>query len=589
MGMDAVAEVKARLNIEDVVSEYVQLKRSGRNFKGLSPWTNEKTPSFMVSPEKQIWHDFSSGKGGDMFSFVMEAEGLDFRGALELLARKAGVDLDQFQGDRSNISRQIKNRSLEALELAAKFYQKQLTVNQAALKYLLQSRGFSKKTILLWQFGYSPSMGSALTNFLTKKGFTTDETRQAGLSVLRGNRVADMFRARVMIPLANSQGQIVGFTARLLADEPGAPKYINTPSTSVYDKSRNIFGLHLAKDAIRKSGFAVIVEGNLDVISSHQAGVTNVVATAGTAMTQNHLRELKRFSGDIRLCFDADSAGVAATERAIDLAQKTGVSLGIIELSGAKDPDELIKNDPALWQKAAAHSVYALDWLLKHYASALDLTSAQGKKAFSDAILPTIQRLSDPVEQEHYLKEVASLTDTTLGAVSTKLSRQAASAPETRRRQVKTTAEAPGRDTVEFQRFQNHFLGIMLHNPRLRKLLENCLPDYFTDEAALSLFKFLKAKPDFNLSKKLPAQLRQTDDYVKIITLQYEELYGGLPADDMRSQALQLKHRLVNRYAKIQKQELMEQMRSTDDEKLLRQMMAKADKLNVLIKADPSD
>src|SRR3989344_3443813 len=372
--MDAVAEVKSRLNIEDVVAEYVQLKRSGRNFKGLSPWTNEKTPSFMVSPEKQIWHDFSSSKGGDIFTFVMEMEGLDFRGALEHLARKAGVDLEEYKTSSSH-RREFKNRALEVLALAAKFYQKQLTVNEPALKYLIKERGFSKQTLLDWQLGYAPKTGRALTDFLTKQGFDTDEMKRAGLIFMRASGPGDMFRSRIMIPLCDSRGSIIGFTARLLEDEPGAPKYINTPQTVVYDKGRHVFGLHLAKESIRKSGFGVIVEGNMDVIASHEAGVKNVVATAGTAMTDNHLRELKRFTPDIRLCFDADSAGVSATERAITMAQRTGVNLSVIVLSDAKDPDELIRKDPTKWQKAVQRSTYAVDWLVDRYSSELDLTS----------------------------------------------------------------------------------------------------------------------------------------------------------------------------------------------------------------------
>src|SRR5581483_2317016 len=214
--MDAVSEVKSRLNIEDVISEYVQLKRTGRNFKGISPWTNEKTASFIVSPEKQIWHDFSSGKGGDMFTFVQEMEGLDFRGTLELLARKAGVDLEQFQSSKPGTSGKLKQRALEVLELAAKFYQRQLTVNKPAYDYLARERGFTKKTILAWRLGYAPNTGSALTNFLTKQGFTTDEMKRAGVIFQRATRSSYMFRGRVMIPLADQSGQIVGFTARLL-------------------------------------------------------------------------------------------------------------------------------------------------------------------------------------------------------------------------------------------------------------------------------------------------------------------------------------------------------------------------------------
>ncbi|MGH7194400.1 MAG: DNA primase, partial [Candidatus Saccharimonadales bacterium] len=333
----------------------------------MSPWTNEKSPSFIVSPEKQIWHDFSSGKGGDMFGFVMEMEGLDFRGTLELLARKAGVDLDQFRSSKPGVSAELKNRALEVLELAAKFYQKQLTANQPAYEYLARQRGFTKGTIIAWRLGYAPNTGSALTNFLTKQGFTIDEMKRAGVIFQRATRSSDLVRGRVMIPLADQSGQIVGFTARLLADEPDAPKYINTPQTITYDKSRQVFGLHLAKEAIRKEGFVVVVEGNLDVISSWQAGVTNVVASAGTAMTEQHLKALKRFTGDIRLSFDADRAGVAATERIIPLAQKAEVSLKIITFKDAKDPDELIRKDVNFWNQAIEQAEYAPDWLIERY------------------------------------------------------------------------------------------------------------------------------------------------------------------------------------------------------------------------------
>jgi DNA primase len=404
-GMDAVSEVKSRINIEDVLGEYVQLKRSGRNFKGLSPFSNEKTASFMVSPEKQIWHDFSSGKGGDVFTFVQEVEGLDFRGALEFLARKAGVDLEQFSSGQSRVNTKFKDRALEALELAAKFYQKQLTANKPAVEYLLKDRKFTKQTLLDWRLGYAPSTGQALTTFLTKNGFETDEMKRSGLVFERRNGLSDMFRGRIMIPLCDARGSVIGFTARLLADEPDAPKYINTPQTLTYDKGRNVFGLHLAKEAIRKSGFVVVVEGNMDVIASNQAGVTNVVASAGTAMTEMHLRELKKFTGDIRLCFDADRAGINATERIIPIAQKVEVNLKIVSIKGAKDPDELIQKDVDAWQKAIDSAVYAPDWLIGQYTSELDLKSAEGKRAFTDILLTTIRRLRDPVEQEHYLKK----------------------------------------------------------------------------------------------------------------------------------------------------------------------------------------
>ena len=270
--MDAVDEVKSRLSIEDVIGEYVALKRAGRNWKGLSPFSNERSPSFVVSPEKQIWHDFSSGKGGDMFSFVMEVEGLDFKATLDLLARKAGIDIEQFRSSSAGQKGPDKNRLHQLLDLSTKFYQVQFSQNRKALEYVFKKRQFTKETALEWRLGYSPNNGSALVDFARGKGFSDEEIKQAGLSSQRYHGVADMFRGRLMIPLQDAQGQVIGFTARLLDDDPEAPKYINTPQTVLYDKSRHVYGLHLAKETIRKTKFVVIAEGNLDVIASHQAG-----------------------------------------------------------------------------------------------------------------------------------------------------------------------------------------------------------------------------------------------------------------------------------------------------------------------------
>jgi DNA primase len=582
--MDAVSEVKSRLNIEDVISEYVQLKRTGRNFKGKSPWTDEKTPSFIVSPEKQIWHDFSSGKGGDIFSFVMEMEGLDFKGTLDVLARKAGVDLDDYKTSQNQTSGKLKNSALEVLKLATRFYQTQLTANRQALEYLINERGFTKQTIITWQLGYAPNVGHALRDFLTRKGFTTEEMKRAGLVVERQRREADMFRGRIMIPLSDSRGQVVGFTARLLEDEPNAPKYINTPQTITYDKSRNVFGLDQAKDAIRRQGFVVVVEGNMDVIASHQAGVTNVVASAGTAMTEQHLRELKRFTGDIRLSFDADRAGLAATERVIPVAQKVEVSLRIITIKDAKDPDELIRKDVKHWQKAIESSVYATDWLIETYKNQLDISTASGKTAFTDALLPTIRRLTDPVEQEHYLKQIAQLTDTSFEAIKAKLDTRLPNLPVTRLKKPKLKFGPIDPNALEYQRLQNHLLGMVLMQPKLRDLLKSLKDVYFSEGPSRELYEFLKQHPDFNGDPKVAASLQEIGDYVKIITLQYEELYQELSSDDLREQARSLVHRLIDRYVKIQKHALAQAMQVANSEDEVKQLVRKADKLNELIK-----
>jgi DNA primase len=559
--MDAVEEIKSRLAIEDVIGEYVQLKRGGRNWRGLSPFGNEKTPSFMVSPEKQIWHDFSSGKGGNMFSFVMEMEGLDFKGALELLARKAGVDLEQYRGSYSSTNSKLKERAYDALELATKFYQAHFKQNQAALEYILKKRQFSKATALEWRIGYSPNTGDALGKFLRSKDFSEKEIKAAGLSAQRYRGVGDMFRGRIMIPLADPQGRIVGFTARLLEDDPNAPKYINTPATLLYDKSRHVFGLHLAKEAIRKNSYAVLVEGNMDVIASHQASVKQVVATAGTALTEQHLKTIGRFTEDIRLSFDADLAGLQATERAIPIAAKVGVNLSIITMPSGKDPDELIRSQPDAWQKAIDQPQYALDWLMERYQKLLDVTSAKGKREFSDVILAVVRGLTDQVEQEHYVDKIATLIDVSHEALLTKLHQNS---NQVQLKRKKTEAFVTDKQTVELTKVQDHLLSLAFVKSKLRDFLKPLTAAMLVTAPGRELLKVLQDNPQ--ISHKPEDLVQNLADYAKILVLQFEELYHDLEYLELRLEAARLQARLIEHYVKTKKQTLARELTDADEE-----------------------
>jgi len=562
--MDAVEDIKSRLNIEDVVSQYVELKRAGRNFKGLSPFSNERTPSFMVSPEKQIWHDFSSGKGGNMFSFVMEMEGLDFKGALELLARKAGVDLDQYRG-RSDSHGKEKERLHEVLELAAKFYQVQFSRHQTTLAYVFKKRQFTKQTALEWRLGYSPNTGDALCNFLRGKGFSEAEIKGAGLSAQRYRGVGDMFRGRLMVPLQDPQGRVIGFTARLLADDPNAPKYINTPQTLLYDKSRHVYGLHLAKEAIRKRKYSVVAEGNLDVIASHQAGVRQVVATAGTALTEYQLKALGRFSPDIRLSFDADAAGLNATERAIPIASKVGVSLSIITIPSGKDPDELIKQDKSKWEAIIEQPQYALDWLIARYQRQLDITSAQGKRQFSDVILQVVRGLQDQVEQEHYIAEVGKLIGVSHEALLVKM-KDASEKPKLKKRvELPKPLDGPSLETVKTE---NHLLALSLMQPALRSFLEPFKPQMLAEEQAGALLTFLQTHPDFAGEADEATAWRPLADYGKMLSLLYEELYQDLELTELQYEAARLQAQLVEQYVKRQKARIARELQTADDSRI---------------------
>ena len=403
---DAKEEIKSRLTVEDVVGQYVELKRAGRNLKGRSPWGVDRTPSFMVSPEKGIWHDFSANKGGDIFSFVMEVEGIGFREALEKLATQAGVDLAKYDGGDRKVS-QRKIRAREALKLAAKYYQACLVRNKTACEYVFYQRNLDRRTVKEFQIGFAPGNGKALTRALEKRGFEIGELNAAGLL----NRFSsDLFRERMMVPFIDTIGNVIGFTGRVIGE--GEPKYMNTPETLLFNKSRFVFGLFQAKEAIRRSGFAVIVEGNMDVISSHQAGVKEAVATSGTAMTEQHLKMLANLTADIRLAYDGDEAGVKATERAIMMAGDLGIELTVIsDYHGAKDPDELIQKDPELWQQAVKKRQPAADWLLKKYEETVDLGTATGKRKYSDLALKLLGYLKDEVERASYEEKVAKKLD----------------------------------------------------------------------------------------------------------------------------------------------------------------------------------
>ena len=402
MNNDLKEEIKSRLATEDVVGRYVELKRTGRSLKGHSPWGVDKTPSFMVSPEKGIWHDFSANKGGDIFTFIMEVEGISFKEALEKLATEAGVDMSRYRGGDQQLTKR-KVRAKEALALATKYYQACLVRNRNICEYVFYKRNLNRSTVAEFKIGYSPADGKSLLNVLKKRGFTEKELADAGLLNRFGS---DMFRDRMMVPFIDTTGNIIGFTARVVGK--GEPKYLNTSDTILFNKSRFIFGLHNAKDSIRRNGFVVIVEGNMDVISSHQAGVKEAVATSGTAMTDQHLKALSNLTSDIRLAYDGDAAGIKATERAIMMAGDLGIDLSVISnYHGAKDPDELIQKDPKLWQQAVEERVPAVDWLLTKYEENLNLRLAPDKKKYSDVALKLLSYVKDEIERATYEKKVA--------------------------------------------------------------------------------------------------------------------------------------------------------------------------------------
>lgn len=554
---DAKEEVRARLDIEDVIGEYVQLRRAGRNFKGLSPFTDERTPSFIVSPEKQIWHDFSSGKGGDIFSFIMLVEGMDFRQSLEHLARKAGVELTQFSGGDGRFAKR-KERAREALEIAVKYFQQSLVQTPEALEYVTKVRRIKRQIVEDFQIGYAPDSQAGLVSMLEQRGFGRQELSDAGLVNRFGG---DLFRGRMMVALSDSSGGVIGFTGRIIRDDPKAPKYLNTPQTILFDKGRHIFGLSQAKEAIRQAGVAVVVEGNLDVVSSHQAGVNFVVATAGTAMTEYHLKTLARLAGRVRLAFDGDKAGLAATERSISLAQGVGIELEVVTLpGGTKDPDELIQKDPQLWLAAVKESVPAVEWVIQQYSAREDLTTAEGKRRFTSASLALIRELSDPVEKEHYMQMVQASTGVSLAALQEKIAnKQRVEKPPALRT---TTVDRQPAGTAATS-LQDILLGIALISPPSRRWLSAIKPAMIEGEEARELLLFLQSNNEL-ITNDMPEGLQKIEQYVKIVQLKSDMHYADWEDQAFQAEMEYVVRQVITKHREIEKQSLINQLRDAE-------------------------
>jgi len=409
--MQPSEEVKQRINIVDLVGETVQLRKAGANFRARCPFHDEKTPSFMVSPAKQIWHCFGCGLGGDIFEFVKQSEGVEFPEALQILASRAGIILKRPTTEyRAETDK--KKTLYEINDLAAKYYQKVLSDSKGAeiARSYLNRRGFKPATIAKWQIGYAPDDFHFFENFVTTRGYQKTEAAAAGLLVRKDDgSFYDRFRGRIMFPLFDLHGRVVGFTARLLADAEGAAKYINSPETLIYQKSRLVYGLHLAKTGIRKADFVIVVEGNADVITCHEAGSENVVGSSGTALTQEQLELLKRFTENISFAFDVDEAGLAAGRRAVELALSMGFNVRVVSIPRelAKDPDELIRKDFSLWQERVAAARPFLDFYFHQIFANIDLSESSGKKQAVSQILPLLSLLPDPIDRTHYVRLLA--------------------------------------------------------------------------------------------------------------------------------------------------------------------------------------
>lgn len=543
--MSVVDEVKERLDIVEVIGRHVHLQKSGRYFKGLCPFHTEKTPSFYVFPDTQGWHCFGCGRGGDLFNFVMEFEGLDFRTALQELARRAGVELQPRTPEQ--VEAESKSERLRLLlEAAAAYYHTLLlTAPQAAYaRAYLEKRGFTQETIKTFQLGYSLNDWDATRAYLFGKGFSVEEQLKAGMLVEReGGGTFDRFRNRLMIPICDRRGRVIAFGGRVLplshSDPDAQPKYMNSPQSVLFDKSKVLFGYHLANQAIREADAAIIVEGYMDVMIPHQAGYKNVVAPMGTALTEAHLQQLQRLTKRFILALDPDAAGIHGTLQGLETARQTldrewdavfdprglvGVEgrlkadIRVVTLPEGRDPDELILEDRARWEQLIANSQPIVRFVFEQLLKQEDPREPKGKARIVDAMLPLLNDIGDSVEREAYVQDIALRLGLDARGLLDRLRVRERAQAVRRQSAVKAPGLATSERTTPAGDLEAYTLTLLMRYPEILPLvdaqldtaqLERINDDDFSGTSRLIWLAWLElgAHPELELSDVLPADL----------------------------------------------------------------------------------
>lgn len=509
--MDQLDEIKSKIDIVSLISEYFPLKRAGRNYKAVCPFHGEKTPSFMVSPERQIFKCFGCGVGGDIFGFLMRMEGMEFGEALRALAKRAGVKLARYQPTKQE---EEKERFYQLNHLASEFYHYLLTshpVGKKALEYL-KERQISLESIKLFKIGCAPANPNALFKFLNmKKNFRPEELYRAGLISQSREGYYDFFRDRIVFPLRDHRGNFVGFAGRTIGvwDEKTSfgPKYLNTPETPVYQKGNLLYGLETTRQEIKAKNQAIIVEGELDLISSYQAGILNVVAIKGSALTEFQAKLLKRFTDNLALSLDMDLAGDKATWRGIEIADKEGLNVRVVRLPDGKDPDELARKNPKSLREAIEEAIPAYDFFLDSTLSKFDPQTSEGKRKIGQEVLPVLSRISDDLVKSHYVQKLASKLDLPMEAV---LGQMQKGKSEVAQKEIAKNLTEKTEDSRK-EILEKYLFSLALQKNKLEKLKEEETITLISSPALKRILELLiKEKGKFQsekFSQNLPSEL----------------------------------------------------------------------------------
>jgi len=578
--MGVVDEIKNRIDIVDFISGYVPLKKAGRTYKGLCPFHSEKTPSFIVFPDSQSWHCFGAcGTGGDIFTFLMKRENLDFGEALRILAARAGVQLEPVTPAKA--AEEEQEERLFAVNAAAAEYFHDLLVSSAQAEHArayLEKRGVTPESWRAFQLGYSLNDWHALQNHLRGRGFRHEDIAAAGLIIQRegGEGFYDRFRGRLMFPIRDIRGRVIGFGGRSL--DGSEPKYMNSPQSPIFDKGSVLYGIDLARGPIRQQNQAIIVEGYMDVIMAHQYGIANVVASMGTALTETQLRTLSRLTKRFALALDSDAAGSAATLRGLDTARATldrdvkpvpvgpglirfestlNVDLRIVTLPPGKDPDEIIRESTDAWAALLAQATPLVDYYFQIVTAELDLTTAKGKSEAVQRLKPVLQDVGDPIQRQHYIQRLARLVHVDERTLAEVLGRPARAVKA--RPQPEGEVPVPGR--TERATYEDYVLYLISRSPDAVPWVSQALaeaglqpprPDEFRDPRSRAILEHIwdplatQSAPWPEIRAGLP-QIMQ--DYLAELAQQMASL-PPLPDEQVRAEVLQTILRLRQQYLK---------------------------------------
>jgi len=574
MPQDNIEEIKNKIDIADLIQEYIQLKPAGtNNYKANCPFHNEKTPSFMVSKDKQIWHCFGCGEGGDIFGFIMRMEGMEFPEALRVLAKKAGVKL-QYQDPA--ISNQ-KTKLLDICKAAAAFYHKILLDHPKAqfVRDYLVKRQVKNETVDTWKLGYAPEAWDTLNKYLVERGFKEEDIFLAGLTLKKDRGVGynDRFRHRLMFPINDIHGNVIGFGGRWLGEEKeNVGKYINSPQTLIYNKSYVVYGLDKARQEIKKQKLAVVVEGYMDCLSSHQAGVINVVASSGTALTPEQVKMLKRYTNNLAFAFDQDIAGDAAVKRGIEVAWQAEMNTKIIHLPEAKDPDELIQKNAAAWPEAIKKAQSIMEYYFATTLKNADLQKVEDKKEIAKTLLNIIAKLADPIEQTHYLQKLASILKVEERILRDKLKqlvvRGKTGSKSGGAGSGSAGEEASGKRPVKdrFVSLAEMMVGAALTFPEnLNHLLAHLLPEYLPNEKLQKLYKsiviYYTEKQAFDYNDFVQSSLKEEQElatYANVLSLKASEDFKELDEEIVQKE-------IANGVKELKKRHIQQELKGIEE------------------------